>query len=186
MRSILWHFPDLPSIEHCILREGADEKNLEGTVLTLVDGLPGEIRYELTCDREWRTRRCFVHIATASGERAIRLVADGQGRWEWDGAALPEVEGVLDVDLGFSPCTNTVAIRRLDLEVGDARRLAVAWLRFPGLDLLRAEQVYTRLAPNVYRYDSGSGDFTATLDIDDHGLVTRYGDFWREVTRYGV
>ena len=181
MHSILWHFPSLPALERFVLREGPEEKRLEGTVLTPVDGLPGEIRYEVMCDREWRTRWCSVQIVTEANTRMIELVADGEGGWERNGEQMPDLDGALDVDLGFSPCTNTLAIRRLELEVGESQRLAVAWLRFPGFELVRAEQVYTRLAEDRYRYDSGASDFTAELTVDERGVVRRSGDSWREV-----
>jgi hypothetical protein len=42
-------------------------------------------------------------------------------------------------------------------------------------------QTYTRLAPNRYRYQSATG-FAAELDVDDLGLVIRYGDLWERLT----
>ena len=76
---------------------------------------------------------------------------DGEGRWSRDAAPLPGVEGALDVDLGFTPATNTLPIRRLALAVGETRPVRSAWLRFPGLRLEPLEQTYTREAGDVYR-----------------------------------
>lgn len=181
MRTVLWHHPDLPATERFVLREGSDEQRLEGTVLTMLAGVPTELRYEVTCDREWHTRWCSVTLLSPSGERTITLVADGEGRWERDGSSDAALDDALDVDLGFSPSTNTLAIRRLELEIGESVRLSVAWLRFPELDLVRAEQVYTRLDERRYRYESGDGDFSAELEVDDRGVVTRYGELWRTI-----
>jgi uncharacterized protein len=87
----------------------------------------------------------------------------------------------VDVDLGFTPATNTLPIRRLGLEVGEAAELAVAWLRWPTLRVERAEQRYERLARDRYRYSSG--DFEADLTVDEHGLVVEYEGVWRAVAR---
>lgn len=35
------------------------------------------------------------------------------------------------------------------------------------------------LSDKSYRFESG--DFTAILETDAHGVVTRYGDLWREI-----
>jgi hypothetical protein len=39
-------------------------------------------------------------------------------------------EGCLDIDLGFSPSTNLLPIRRLTLAVGEAATVRAAWLPF--------------------------------------------------------
>jgi hypothetical protein len=89
-------------------------------------------------------------------------------------------EGITDADLGFSPCTNTIPIRRLAPAIGEEVRITVVWLRFPEFDLLPSEQAYTRIGENRYRFERGA-DFRAVIETDGPGIVTRYGDLWREV-----
>lgn len=173
-------------MERCTLVEDAGLERLEGTVLTLLDGDPVEIHYSVTCDPAWRTRSCAVGIETRGSNKTIRLEVDEPGSWTHDGVRVSEFDGATDVDLGFSPCTNTLPIRRLALAVGQRARIAVVWLRFPELDLVRSEQVYTRLSESAYRYESATGDFRADLEVDDHGIVTRYGDYWREIVASGL
>ena len=90
----------------------------------------------------------------------------------------PQVRGCIDVDLGFSPVTNTLPIRRLALPVGGEAAVRAAWLRFPELEFVPLEQVYRRLAAERYLYESAGGRFRAELEVDAWGLVTRYGDYW--------
>jgi hypothetical protein len=85
----------------------------------------------------------------------------------------------LDIDLGFSPLTNTLPIRRLNLEIGASAPVRAAWVPVPGFDLLPLEQVYRRLDVSRYRYESGGGRFVADLDVDEEGLVLEYPRFWR-------
>jgi hypothetical protein len=84
----------------------------------------------------------------------------------------------VDVDLGFTPSTNLLPIRRLSLAVGAEASIRAAWLRFPGLELEPLEQVYRRESEHRYRYESGGGRFAAELEVDEFGLVARYGDYW--------
>ncbi len=181
IRSVLWYSPVLPSMERCSLREGADHWRLDGTVLTLLDDAPAEVRYAVTCDRSWRTRTCTVRIDHRDRAWRIALEADGTGSWFRDGTRVDAFEGSIDADLGFSPCTNTIPIRRLAPAIGEEVRITVVWLRFPEFDLLSSEQAYTRIGENLYRFESGPGDFRAVIETDGLGIVTRYGDLWREV-----
>jgi len=92
------------------------------------------------------------------------------------------IKGTVDIDLGWSPSTNTLPIRRLNLEVGQASgEVIAAWVRFPELALQPLPQEYTRLAERQYRYSSRGGAFVANLVVDDHDLVLDYEGFWQRV-----
>jgi hypothetical protein len=45
--------------------------------------------------------------------------------------------GCVNIDLNFSPSTNLLPIRRLDLSVGASAIVRAAWLRFPGMNVQR-------------------------------------------------
>ena len=88
-----------------------------------------------------------------------------------------ETRLTVDIDLNFSPSTNLLPIRRLGLAVGAEAPVTAAWLRFPSFALEPLAQTYRRLSIGAYRYESGGGAFTADLEVDDAGLVTRYPGF---------
>jgi hypothetical protein len=113
------------------------------------------------------------------GQRAveIEILVEG-GRWSLNGAECPEVEGAVDLDLNFSPSTNLLPIRRLDLDVGQEAPVRAAWLRFPSFELKPLEQRYLRLSPSRYRYRS-EGGFEAELDVRPSGFVSQYPGFSR-------
>ncbi len=52
----------------------------------------------------------FVHDGTP-GRRGVRH-RGGRGIWRVNDAAVPAVAGCIDLDLGFSPATNLLPIRR--------------------------------------------------------------------------
>lgn len=74
--------------------------------------------------------------------------------------------------LNFSPSTNLLPIRRLNLAIGQGAAVRAAWLRFPSFTLEPLEQVYRRIDPTTYRYESAGGRFVAELQVNDSGLVT--------------
>lgn len=107
-------------------------------------------------------------------------MADTAGQWTRDETALPELSGALDIDVEFTPATNTLPIRRLDLAVGETRQVRSAWLRFPELRLEPLEQTYTREAEQRFRYRAlvDGEPFVARLYTDASGLVLCYEGLW--------
>jgi uncharacterized protein len=100
--------------------------------------------------------------------------------WYENGRENHAINGAIDIDLGWSPSTNTLPIRRLGLEIGQASgEFPAAWVRFPDLSLQTLPQEYVRLADRQYRYSSRGGAFTANLLVDGHGLVVDYQGFWQ-------
>ena len=82
------------------------------------------------------------------------------------------------VDLGFSPSTNLLPIRRLRLAVGATAPIRAAWVRFPELTTEVLEQTYTRLATDRYLCQSVAGRFRRELTVDTTGLVLDCPGLW--------
>ncbi|RXV69479.1 hypothetical protein D1006_31045 [Burkholderia stabilis] len=166
------------SAEWCRLVESRTGIDLSGSVSGAIDGTPFRIDYAIACGTDWLTRSARVvrWVGTLPPQQ-LDIACEG-GRWTIDGVDTPALAGATDIDLGFSPSTNTLPIRRLALAVGDSATIRTAWLHFPDFDLVRGEQRYTRTARHVYRYESGT--YAADIAIDDAGLVTDY-DEWRRV-----
>jgi hypothetical protein len=89
------------------------------------------------------------------------------------------VKGCLDVDLHFTPATNTLPIRRLELAIGRESPVRAAWLA-PDFSMKPLEQVYRRIGPMTYRYESDGGRFTAQIEVNEGGVVRSYEGLWRE------
>jgi hypothetical protein len=177
-RFIFWQRLDKPGSELARLREEEEGFELSGTVLLFLDGTGWEIGYEIEGDALWRTRRVSVSCRGSLGDRALLLEADGEGHWTRGGETLAPVEGSLDVDLSFSPATNTLPIRRLALTVGGAAPVRAAWILFPSLEVKPLEQTYTRETERRYRYGSSTG-FRTSIEVDEAGLVTEYPGLWK-------
>ena len=175
MAEVLWLWHE-GGADRCVLEHAGGGHRLRGTALLVVEKMPVEARYTVVVDRAWETREVEVLVEFPGGDLR-EPVALGQ---LWSGAERPpELEDCVDVDLGFTPATNTLPIRRLRLAVGASAEVAAAWLRWPELTVERLEQRYQRLASDRYRYTSGR--FSTELVVNDEGLVLRYGDYWRAV-----
>ena len=154
---------------------------LRGLIVAANDDEAAEARYEVACDVSWCTERVAIDVRSAAGERSLALTAR-DGRWHAEGPEIESVRGCLDVDLGWSPSTNTLPIRRLGLAVGaTSGPVTAAWVRFPTLDLEPLPQEYRRVAEDRYVYASRGGAFRAELQVDADGLVIDYEGGWRRV-----
>lgn len=185
LRAVLWRRRDVPGLEHFRLWQDAAGPRLEGTVVAALDGVPLEARYTVACTPAWETRWARVEVASGGDAREIELETDDTGAWWLDDRRLDALDGCPDVDLGITPSTNILPIRRLALDVGDARDVTAVWVRFPDLTVMTLPQRYTRLVEDRYRYESRGGAFVADLDVDELGLVIRYGEFWERAGSAG-
>jgi hypothetical protein len=184
--AVLWRRLDRAGHDAVRLERHGAGWRLTGIALVVDAGRPCRLDYEVTCDDAWRTRRTRVTGWLGAERVDITLDADGEGEWRRDGEPQPQVAGCLDVDLGFTPATNTLPIRRLTLPVGASAAVRAAWLRFPELTLEALEQVYTRTGEDTYRYESDGGRFVAPLEVSASRLVTRYGALWSAEASTGL
>ena len=177
---ILWQRLDKPGLEWCEISRSPDRTQVAGVALVAHAGVPYRIEYAIETDAAGRTRRAVIRPAGTT-ESTIELKADDDGRWSMDGVATPDLAGCLDVDLGFSPMTNSLPIWRLGLAPGETRAIRAAWVRFPEFTVEVLRQTYERADQFTYLYRSDG--FEASLSIDNEGIVEEYGSYWRVVAR---
>lgn len=160
--------------------EGHEAALLDGTMLRGMAVLPdAALTYRIECDEQWRTISATVQGWWNERELDLTLTSH-DGRWTMNGRHVPAVDGCIDVDLNFSPSTNLLPIRRLQLAIGEQASVNAAWLRFPSFTLERLEQSYTRTGERTYQYKSAS--FTAEITVNEAGLVLDYA-VWKAVQR---
>jgi uncharacterized protein len=177
-RHVVWRrSSDLQTIEWCTLTEGPSENLLEGLIVGASIDLPLRIEYRIVCHSRWQTSIVDVRQQYGREETLLVLVRDSTGAWVRNGQPMPTLGGCTDVDLGFSPSTNTLPIRRLALAAGQSETIKAAWVLFPDLEVQASAQTYTRISDQNYRF--ASGDFAAELGVDAAGLVTDYWEWQR-------
>jgi hypothetical protein len=177
---IRWRRLDAPGHEEARIERVTEGWRLTGELEVDEQGIAAQLRYKIHCDDEWRTRSALIEGEVGGSPILFALVTDGAGHWTRDDMPLPALAGALDIDLAFTPATNTLPIRRLGLEVGESAPVRSAWLRFPELRLESLEQTYSREAMRIFRYRAlvDGEPFTARLDTDAFGRVHRYEGLW--------
>lgn len=181
VRSCLWRRIKGSGLERFELLREEDRWILSGTILAMDDQGPAEARYEVVCDAGWRTERTQVSIRDATGELSLQLTPR-DGRWYRNGHEETAVRGCVDVDLGWSPSTNILPIRRLALPMGSSSGpLIMAWVRFPELTIEPLPQEHQHVSGQTYRYTSRAGAFAADLEVDDTGVVVNHQGVWQRV-----
>ncbi len=194
-RSLVWRRLDTAGAEHALV-DDARGLRAHGTIVAAAP-VPYTLRYEVQTDEAWVSAKL---TASAEGDGWIRrvsleraggrwrvtageqgdldraLVAAGRARLLLPGVDDPDtLTPALDLDLGFSPLTNTLPIRRLGLlgaPVGESATITAAWVLVPSLTVVAAQQSYTVLGPDSMRYASGT--FRADLTLDPQGYVLAY------------
>jgi uncharacterized protein len=161
-----------------------------------VEPVPYRVDYTLEARERFVTTRLQVEATGEGWSRRLHLMHDGAGRWTCDAGGhgpvdLPPPGGdpamlaaALDCDLGLSPLTNLMPVRRHRLdERAESRDFVMAWVSVPALEVVAYPQRYEHLRPGVVRFvDRGlAPGFEADLEYDDDGLVRLYPELARRV-----
>jgi len=176
---MLWRWLDLPGHEIARLEVLDDGWKLSGTAIFAYQQGPAKLDYDVICDDAWLTKSAQVRGVIGGREIDLTVSVDAERRWRLNGTECASVEASTDIDLGFSPSTNLLHIRRLALAVDDEAEVRAAWLPFPSFEFEVLPQVYRRVAERTYRYESRGGSFVRTLEVDGAGFVTSYPGLWR-------
>lgn len=152
---------------------------MSGTTLLAGDEGPVEIRYSVNLSADWTTTSVGVHIRAPSDDRSVALVRRDDGTWLVGDDAIDAFSGADDADFAWTPATNTIPIRRLDLAPGQSATIEAIVIPFPGRDVERRTQTYERLAPRRWRYRAG--DYETDLTTNEHGFVVAYPGRWMAV-----
>lgn len=182
---VQWQDWNGEGLEQCYFSESAEGATLEGVVIGTREGRYGA-SYLVRTDARFHTREVRV---TYLGGPSLEIESDGAGHWRdrLSGESLPLLDGCLDADIGVTPATNLLPIRRLKLAPQASAEIGVAYIPLPSQIATRflpvpAQQRYTCLvAGRRYRYEGIFRAFTAELEVDGHGLVLDYPEIFRRV-----
>lgn len=178
-RDIVWEWADRPGLEHCTVTATSAGVAADGMALFVLDATTWRLRYRLACDAGWRFTAAELTLDGPGPAQTLTLEHGARG-WLVDGRPRADLGPCIDIDIRATPLTNTLPLRRLDLEEGVAQGATVAYVSIPDLAVSPVRQRYTRLAgPGRYRYENLENGFVADLTVDDDGLVVDYPGPWR-------
>lgn len=202
-RLVLWAGLDRTRWEAAHLEMTRHGVTATGTQMA-VEPTPYHLDYRLEALDNFVTRLLDIRVRGAGWSRSLVLRHDGRGRWEWvsdalgdvsleaaggDPALAAELVDAVDCDLGFSPLTNLMPIRRHGLELHDgAVDIVVAWVSVPDLGIHAYAQRYESLSHSgegsVVRFiDKGRSEgFVADLQLDADGVIEVYPELAERIS----
>ena len=177
-RRVAWRRSDeVETDEHCTLTLRDSGLALVGTVLGSEGGVPVRIEYKVLADGAGMTTAAHVRDLRGFETQTIALERDAKGNWTVNGTRRQGAQGLHRRRPRLQPVDEHAADPPAPTRASVASStIKAAWVRFPGLDVVKAAQTYTRLDEFTYRYKSGT--FEAELTVDDDGLVAAYAE-WR-------
>ncbi|XSG81827.1 MAG: putative glycolipid-binding domain-containing protein [Methyloligella sp. ZOD6] len=177
-RTAVWNRLDAPGMDACRFASGPEGWKIEGTSLFKTAGTACMLRYEVSCGKDWSSRAVSVDGWIGEESFSLRMARSGPSGWRVNGRSADHISALEDVDLGFTPATNTPAIRRLDLPLGEDVETVAAWLDTADWTVKPLRQIYRRKSETVLAYASPMHGYEAELEIDRFGVVVEYPGLW--------
>jgi uncharacterized protein len=183
LATILWQRLDAPGHDACRLEHHGDSLQLEGAaVFRLTDGRIAQLQYRVRCDQAFHTRWGTVRGWLGSKTIDLAITRSARGAWTLNDVAVPHLDHCLDLDLGFSPATNLLPLRRLKLHPGEAADAPAAWIDLDGAGLEELQQRYERRGEHQYGYCASRFGYEAVLEVTAEGFVRDYPGLWSAAT----
>lgn len=179
--NIMWQRIDVRGMEACSIYKEDEHSVISGMAIYGSRNIPVRVGYSVTCTSDWECTAATVDRWVGEDHLNIALHRQKGGRWSANDQIIDGVDALLDIDLGFTPVTNTLAINRLKLNKGTFSELAAVWLDEESWVFKPLKQRYERLGENTYKYISVDSGYEAELTVDEFGSVQTYPAFWETV-----
>jgi uncharacterized protein len=176
-----WRRLDQPGHDCCRLFRLPGGWKLRGMAVFSESGHPCNFAYEVMVDPQWQTRSARLTGFRGTREIDMRIRRRRDGSWRVGTEVQHEVVDCVDIDLGFTPATNLLAVRRLRLNVGEQADAPAAWLALPSLKLSVLPQKYLRSAKLEYDYEAPSVGYKGRLHVSTLGVVEHYPGLFESV-----
>ena len=184
-RNIVWSRLDEPGMEHLHLIEEQHGFTAQGLLLVVKENVPYRIKYSVVCDISWHVREVRVELLDNTVPQ-IHLKANGKGHWTTGtNEQIIALDGCIDVDISTTPFTNTIAIQRLGLAIGEVAEITVAYIDVPTMQVMPVKQRYTCTKSSDdgehYQYAGYSSGYQAELVVDRDKLIIAYPNLFMRV-----
>ena len=172
--AFFWRKIDHPGADSCRLIKLSSGWRLSGAAVFWETPHACHFQYDVVADVAFRTRSATVVGYLGKKAIDIRVRSAGTGGWRVNGVLNSKVAECIDVDLGFTPATNLLALRRLALKVGQHADAPAAYLEFPRLRFTKLPQRYERTGRTEYAYEAPTVGYAGTLQVSSIGAIVQY------------
>lgn len=144
-------------------------------------GKPWLVRYTLTLNPRWEAQTVFIEVMSEQNY-TIELYKNDLQQWlNEKGEHLEAFDGCVDVDISFTPFTNSLPINRLQLTKGEGQNISVVWVDIKNGDVKRVKQRYLNKGSRIYKYENEHSGYISELIVDDEGYVVDYPGVWQKI-----
>lgn len=171
-----WRDESAAGLQHLVVQELSQRVSVRGAIIHGETG--NACTFAVDCDCDWRFRHAIIDVF---GGARLELTFQPPVGWTRNGEAMEGFADAVEIDFVATPFTNTLPIRRLNLDLGQSASIVAAWIDFPSLEVMPDPQRYTRIAQNTYRYESLDSDFTRDVTVDADGFVVDYPGLFARV-----
>lgn len=146
---------------------------VHSTVNGTIDQTKVTVNYEVHINKQWQ-----VNAVSINGHLDDEFISwhylFASNRWLTDDGGEELLPGYYDIDISISPFTNTLAINRLQLAIGEQKTINVLYFDLMEQHVYITNQIYKRVDHQLYRFENAEGDFTAEITVDQEGYVDNY------------
>ncbi len=168
--AVIWSSLDQPGrgLEYCWF----SPKTALGTILRLDEQqLAFQLGYQLAWNERYELQEAALSVYR-NGE-SKNLVLNSESIKKYSGC-----QNCQDIDIWPTPLTNSLTLKRLNLEIGGRSEIDVLWIEAPSLSYQKRRQIYTRVDTLRYFFESPEENFRATITLDDDGFVRHYPELF--------
>jgi hypothetical protein len=172
--NILWTGREYYSLENCLINESAAGADISSTIIGHYEEKIYKVEYHIKTNANWETIFFEIICRLNNQTQTISGESDGKGNWSKGGQPLEQFKGCIDIDISLTPFTNTLPIRRLQLQPRQSREIQVLYCNLLSAQTIRVRQQYTCVSTNIFRYENIPNDFEAAIQVDASGFVVDY------------
>lgn len=178
---LIWQHLEAPGWEHVRVISDHPGWTVFDSILVREDS--GQVLrggYTLVVDKQWRTLELRFMLESAPGSmQGVHLISEGDGRWsDANEQHIPELDGILDVDIQWSPLTNTLPLRRLNMTEGSHHDVRLAYIALPDLALQVVDQHYHRPNASTLEFSAPGSPEKYLIKTDQDGYVSDYPELF--------
>lgn len=180
VQSIVWQGILINTLEFLTL-EMNEKIYAEGNIVGVYKDKPLQVTYAISLDANWNIRHVVIE-RNGDSQFSLALKKDDSNRWyDSNGNHLAEFDDRTEIDISFTPFTNSLPINRLRLTAGQSQEINVVYINLANNEIKKARQRYTNLDNNRYMYENISSGFTAVVEVDQKGIVVDYPGVWKRL-----
>jgi hypothetical protein len=179
--NLIWKATEYDSLENCIVTITANEVIIKSVIVGCKENVIFRIDYTIKTNSNWETLFCELITQFGNARQVISFQGDGKGNWITGGILAINFKGCIDVDIPFTPLTNTLPINRLKLKEQKEENIKVIYIDIMESGIRPVSQKYKRLSGQEYNYQNVPNDFEANISVDENAFVIDYPGLFRRL-----